>query len=176
MEPSRNGFYDAAKVWDRRDSESSLSLLKDFADHYVLILESAVKDAAGDAALELAKRPKQTQPNSPENDSQRISLTYSAASTHPKGKAKAISAFEKKRRSVIFGAIQAKAEGPKYCKILYGRKLAIPADWIQDGCPKNYADAYKAGQPWQKRIQDEKSRYKKKYDETPKAEREKLLQ
>jgi len=89
---------------------------------------------------------------------------------------KVLTATEKKRRKVIFGAIQANDKGLKYCKTLDERNLAIPAEWRQGGCPKTYTDAYKAGQPWQKRIQDEKSRYKKKYDETPAAEREKLLQ
>jgi hypothetical protein len=89
---------------------------------------------------------------------------------------KKLTKSETNRRAVIFGAIQAKDIGLKYCKTLVGQKLAVPEDWIQDGCPKTYTDAYRAGQPWRKRIQDEKSRYKKKYDETPAAEREKLLQ
>jgi hypothetical protein len=100
-----------------------------------------------------------------------------ALSNKPKvtGKPKALTATERKKRSAIFAAISTRDEGLKYCKTLDERKLAIPAAWIQDGCPKNYPDAYKAGQPWQKRIQDEKSRYKKKFDQTPAAEREKLL-
>lgn len=115
-------------------------------------------------------------PSLTENDSQRISLTYSAAPIHPKGTPKALTAIEKKKRGVIFGAIQAGDEGPKYCKTVDERKLKIPPEWIQGGCPRTYTEAYRAGQPWKKRIQDEKSRYKKKYDQTPTAEREKLLQ
>lgn len=101
-----------------------------------------------------------------------------SSASKPKAKrtAKALTSTEKKRSKVIFGAIQAEDKGQEYCKTLNDRKLAIPDDWIQGGCPRTYTDAYQAGQPWQKRIQDEKSRYKKKYDKTPAAEREKLLQ
>lgn len=70
MKPSRYGPYDPEKVWDRRDSESSLGLLKVLADHYVLILESAVKNAAGLAAVELAKQPKRVRDDSTETHAQ----------------------------------------------------------------------------------------------------------
>lgn len=112
-----------------------------------------------------------TAPSSPQ-----VSLVAISSRREVKHKAIALTVYEKQRRKVIFGAIQARDKGPKYCKTLDGRKLAIPAEWIQDGCPNTYADAYKRGQPWRKRIQDEKSRYKKKYDETSAAESEKLLQ
>ncbi len=58
MTPSLHTPYDAAAVWDREDAESSSKLLQHFAEHYVLHLENKVKRAAGEAALELAKRPK----------------------------------------------------------------------------------------------------------------------
>jgi hypothetical protein len=116
-------------------------------------------------------------PPSTGNDSQQgIAPATVNRPTRSTGRTKVLTATEKKRRKVIFGAIQANDKGLKYCKTLDERNLAIPAEWRQGGCPKTYTDAYKAGQPWQKRIQDEKSRYKKKYDETPAAEREKLLQ
>jgi len=176
MKPSLYGPYDAAKVWGRRDAESSLGLLEAFADRYVRNLESAVRDAAGDVALELAKQPKPTQNSSTDCDSQRIEPAHATATTRPKSTAKALTVHEQMRRRVIFAAISMNDEGLKYCKTLDEQKLAIPADWSQKGCPKTYTDAYRTGQPWQKRIQDEKSRYKKKYDQTPVAEREKLLQ
>jgi hypothetical protein len=131
---------------------------------------------SADFCLHLSPRESAVSPPLTENDSQRITLAHSAAPIHPKGTPKALTPTEKKKRSAIFAAISTKDEGLKYCKTLDERKLAVPADWIQDGCPKNYADAYKAGGPWRKRIQDEKSRYKEKYDQTPAAEREKPLQ
>jgi hypothetical protein len=125
-----------------------------------------------------AQSPTLTQSGAPTVPVSQVEVTPAAANVRPrpKGSAKTPSAAEKKRRRVIFGAIQAGARGPKYCKILDGRNLTICADWIESGCPKNYADAYKAGQKWQKRIQQEKYRYKKKYDQTSAAEREKQLQ
>jgi hypothetical protein len=113
-------------------------------------------------------------PPSKESNSQRPAPAIPAIRT--KAPPKAITAPEKQKRRAIFGAIQAGDKGQKYCKTVDERKLKIPAEWIQCGCPKTYADAYKVGQPWRKRIQDEKSRYKKKYDQTPAIEREGLLQ
>jgi hypothetical protein len=58
MKPSRFQPYDPARVWERNDTETSLRWLESFADHYVIRLESIVANAAGDAYLELAKKPK----------------------------------------------------------------------------------------------------------------------
>jgi hypothetical protein len=113
-------------------------------------------------------------PPSKGSDSQRIAPANDAISKRVKPKA--ITASEKQRRRVIFGAIQAGDEGQKYCMTLDERRLKTPAEWIEGGCPNKYADAYKAGQPWRKRIQDEKSRYKKKFDATPASQLEKLLE
>ncbi|MFZ0304900.1 MAG: helix-turn-helix domain-containing protein [Terracidiphilus sp.] len=68
MKPSRFGVYDSTRVWERTNSETSSRWLEALADHYVLVLESAVKDAAGHAALELAKQPKPVQPGSTGSD------------------------------------------------------------------------------------------------------------
>jgi hypothetical protein len=57
MKPSRLQPYDATRAWERNDTETSLRWLKMFADDYVLRLEIALEDAAGRAALELAKQP-----------------------------------------------------------------------------------------------------------------------
>ena len=77
-------------------------------------------------------------------------------------KAKMPTLHESKRRGIIQGATQANDKGLKYCKTVDERKLAIPADWLQGGCPKTYTEAYRVGQPWRKRIQDEKYRNRKK--------------
>jgi hypothetical protein len=79
------------------------------------------------------------------------------------------------RRKVIFGAIQTGLKGPKYCKILDERKLPVPTAWTAEECPPKYVDAYMVGTKWRKRIQDEKSRYQRKWDQTPPQEREKQL-
>jgi hypothetical protein len=70
MKPSRFRPYDSAKVWERNDPETSSNWLDKLADHYVLILESAVKGAAGDAALALAKQPKPVPQSSTGSNSQ----------------------------------------------------------------------------------------------------------
>lgn len=60
MKPSRTHPYEAARVWDRQDQESSSRWLEGFADQYVLRLEARLRGAAGVAAVELAKQPRST--------------------------------------------------------------------------------------------------------------------
>jgi hypothetical protein len=88
---------------------------------------------------------------------------------------KPLTKVQKQRRKVIFGAIQSKNKGLKYCKTLDERNLAIPAGWIQDGCPATYSEAYRVP-TWRKRIQDEKHRFGKLYSNTPVKERETIIQ
>jgi len=84
--------------------------------------------------------------------------------------------LQEKREGVIFAAIQAELKGPKYCGSLDRGGLGPPVSWVSEGCPRTYSAAYKAGCPWQKRIQDEKHRFKIKYERTAPAERERLIQ
>jgi hypothetical protein len=59
MKPSRYMPYDPAKVWDRNAPETSSGWLDSFAVHYVLHVETRLEKLAGQAALELAKTPRQ---------------------------------------------------------------------------------------------------------------------
>ncbi len=79
------------------------------------------------------------------------------------------------KTAVIFGAIQSGLTGPKYCFSLDDRKMRLPNDWKEEGCPDTYVQAYKDKQ-WRKRIQDEKCRYRVKYDATTAHEREAVIQ
>jgi hypothetical protein len=58
MHPSRYGTYDANRVWERSDAETSVKWLEAFADDYVIRLETEVDNAAGVTLLKLAKQPK----------------------------------------------------------------------------------------------------------------------
>ncbi len=86
--------------------------------------------------------------------------------------AKALTSTEKKRRKVIFGAIQAGLKGQKYCSELDSRKL--PPPWRAERCPSTYTLAYKDSR-WRKRIQDEKCRFRERFDQTPTAKREAII-
>jgi hypothetical protein len=82
-------------------------------------------------------------------------------------------AADPKREAIIFGAIQAKYEGPKYCKELDDRGLKIPQRW--EDCPPSYVQAYRQSPEYRKKIQDEKTRYRRKYDGMRPAERDKVI-
>jgi hypothetical protein len=79
MKPSRNMPYDAATVWERNDTETSLRLLKMFTEHYVLHLENKLKKAAGEAAVKLAKLPKPMQNSAVSGDPQQENLPNAPA-------------------------------------------------------------------------------------------------
>jgi hypothetical protein len=79
------------------------------------------------------------------------------------------------KTAVIFGAIQLGLKGPKYCAALDSRRLKPREDWKDEGCPVTYALAYKNA-TWRKRIQDEKHRFQKRYDETPAGKLEAIIQ
>lgn len=79
------------------------------------------------------------------------------------------------KTQVIFGAIQLRLKGQKYCAALDDRKVSLPNQWIEEGCPDTYGKAYKEPR-WRKRIQDEKSRYREQYDQTSARKREAIIQ
>jgi hypothetical protein len=68
MKPSLHQPYEASRNWEREDAESSAQLLKHFVQHYVVHLEVKIKRAAGQAALEWAKKPKPMESAHPGGD------------------------------------------------------------------------------------------------------------
>jgi hypothetical protein len=62
-----------------------------------------------------------------------------------------------RRDSIVFAAITLGLEGTSYSAFL--RERRVNPRWEMP-CPSNYDLGYKAGQPWRKKIQDEKCRAK----------------
>jgi hypothetical protein len=58
MVPSKYRPYDPAAVWERNDSDVSSGWLETFSVDYVIHIENQVRTAAGEASLELAKKPR----------------------------------------------------------------------------------------------------------------------
>ena len=79
------------------------------------------------------------------------------------------------KAGVIFGALQAEYKAQQYCAILDSRNVRLPEGWIEDGCPPTYAQAYRE-ERWRKRIQDEKHRFRRQYDNASPKDREALIQ
>ena len=66
-----------------------------------------------------------------------------------------------KRDIVIFAAILLKLKGMKYCSFLQDH--GIKPKWAESG-PPSYPRGYQAGDPWRKKVQDEKTRAKARMD------------
>jgi len=62
-----------------------------------------------------------------------------------------------RRDSTVFAAIILDLKGMRYCSFL--KDHGVKPKWSEP-CPSNYCAGYQAGNPWQKKIQDEKSRAK----------------
>jgi hypothetical protein len=74
-----------------------------------------------------------------------------------------------KREAVIFAAILRGLEGFEYCSFLEER--GIRPKWSDsDFGHESYTKSYRAGNPWRKRVQDEKSRSKTRMDRYTDAE------
>ena len=86
-----------------------------------------------------------------------------------------LSKAEMERRRVIFGAIQARLKGKEYSSELDSKRLQIPPEWKERGCPNTYRDAYRDPY-WRQRVQDQKTTYREKFDATPKSELEAIIQ
>jgi hypothetical protein len=81
-----------------------------------------------------------------------------------------------RRLGVIFAAIQSGLKGMSYCSFLNKEKLSPSPSWVSDGCPKSYPKAYQAGEPWRKKIQDEKHRFTVKYRQSDASKRSDIIQ
>ncbi|HEY4899743.1 MAG TPA: hypothetical protein VIH91_02875 [Terriglobales bacterium] len=62
-----------------------------------------------------------------------------------------------KRDTVLFAAILMELKGPRYCSFLQDH--GIKPKWSDSG-PATYPKSYQFGDPWRKRVQDEKTRAK----------------
>jgi hypothetical protein len=98
--------------------------------------------------------------------------SYVRPKTNPRPKV--LTSAERQRIHVIFGAIQAELKGQKYCAGLDARRLPVPVAWKEQGCPATYSHAYMDDR-WRQKVQDEKSRYREKFDVTPASERKRII-
>jgi Tfp pilus assembly major pilin PilA len=62
-----------------------------------------------------------------------------------------------KRDTVIFAAILMDLKGPSYCSFLQNH--GVRPKWSDSG-PVTYQKSYQTGEPWRKKVQDEKTRAK----------------
>ena len=109
----------------------------------------------------------------PERQKERGNPSPTGLSNERAGRRRSIrpqSPDERKRERVIFGAIQLKLRGLRYCSHLDSKNLLAPERWRLEGWPNKYSSAYKQSEKWRKRIQDEKHRFQLRYDnESPEA-------
>ena len=85
---------------------------------------------------------------------EKLDRSHVSASAHVKREKKRKPA---KRDTVIFAAILRELTGMKYCSFLEDHGIKPK---LSDSGPATYPLGYKAGDPWRKKIQDEKTRAK----------------
>lgn len=72
-----------------------------------------------------------------------------------------------RRDTVIFAAVVAALKGPQYCSFL--DKHGIKPKWSESG-HATYLKSYLVGDPWRKKVQDEKTRAKLRMQDYPRSE------
>lgn len=76
----------------------------------------------------------------------------------------------------IFAALQAGDEGRKYCKTVDKYRPPISPDWLEDDWPGTYWKAYSDSPKWAKRIQNQKTKFRKEYDRMTPQQQESIIQ
>jgi hypothetical protein len=66
------------------------------------------------------------------------------------------------REKNIWNVIQRMSKGRQYCREVDGANIRIQRTGVWKGAPPTYIAAYDAGKPWRHRIEDEKSKIKRK--------------
>src|SRR5919108_883690 len=164
MQPCGNNSYDTESAWMREDEATTEKLLQSLSRRFIESFKNDLDRIAGDAYLKLAKnvqRPAQSGVD-PVNKGLVRKVRVPKQGQHATG--------------VIFGAIQARLKGLEYCRYVDGCGIRPPAKWQAEGCPSTYVAAYQQGQPWRKKIQDQKHRSALSYERTSQVERERLIQ
>jgi hypothetical protein len=141
MKPSRFQPYDALRVWERNDAESSSRLLESFAEHYVLHLEVKLERASGDAGLALAKQPRPVETNTSSNGSREgrpATMATAGRRSTPNNARREARKLNTKAMYESWQRVPPTGEEPPQ----YVRGLVLEAD-CQDGCsegeqPRNH--------------------------------------
>lgn len=156
MRPAMHLPYDSSRAWELLDNKFSRKLVEDFAGKAVTRLEDAVKETAGDAILQTAKRPTLGSQTFQMARGDKGKMTSRSRS---KRRGKIPTREEKRRQEIIFKALSENLEGKAYCGRVGELGLETHVSWQEAGCPSSYLEAYRTrNSPWKKRIQDEKSR------------------
>jgi hypothetical protein len=66
------------------------------------------------------------------------------------------------RELKVWGVIKRGVKGLEYCRELANARIAPLQSGTWKGCPRKYESAYMEGKPWRHRIQDEKSKIRRK--------------
>jgi hypothetical protein len=85
-------------------------------------------------------------------------LRIHSMESNPLNKAKPLTQREER----IWAVIRNGSTGPQYCRELGNAKIAPRRSGVWRDCPRTYISAYKQGEPWCHRIQDEKSKIRRK--------------
>jgi hypothetical protein len=157
MRPAMHLPFNGSRAWEQLDNKLSRKLVEDFASKAVTHLEDALKETAGDATLQVAKRPPTGPPafRVAESRYNKARPSRSGQRRHSKN----LNREERERQEIIFKALLDNLVGEAYCKKVDNLGGKTPVRWQDAGCPSSYQEAYRIRSgPWKKRIQDEKTR------------------
>ena len=158
--------FNSDTAQERLDAIDTKFTLRYFEHRYVDKLRIALRHVAGEAAVYMAMHgvpPPAALLGESTNVS--VSAIEGKSTVVPKRPPKKTRAD--KRHDTIYGIIQSGLKGREYCKCLDERGVKPPPEWLAEGWPGSYAQAYDAPkvsdrQKWRAKIQKEKTRHKNK--------------
>jgi len=122
MQPSLGMPYDKSRSWERRDEETTLSVLKRFHEYFVLHLENVLKNSVGEAHLRVAKEGPKPQPAPEKRDATNARREARKLDTQAKYKS-----WQKEYRRL-------KKDRPGMSDVWYSQKIAS-MDVAKDSSP-----------------------------------------
>ena len=162
MEPFGNQPYDRGHAWDRMNETETEHVQEVVEDRFNQLLVMELDRAVDEAHVELAIK-------APNNSVRAAPSAASELEEHTARKpTKGISPRLTARQEKIWGVIQQNVRGLAYCRELDNAGVRPPRKGVWAKGPGTYCGAYREGESWPHRIQDEKTKIKKK------AERAKL--
>jgi hypothetical protein len=157
--------FNSETAQERLDAIDTKFTLLYFEDRYTQKLRIALRRVAGEAAVHMAMHGVPP-PVPPVRETEIAKLPEDAKVSMPTDKGKAAAPSKpapkktraNKRHEAIQAIILSGVEGIEYCKMMDGRGVKPPPEWLAQGWPGSYAAAYGSGttadkQKWREKIQ-----------------------
>jgi hypothetical protein len=170
-EPKRSAAVTQLLAMHKRHGETIFGVLKEVLKEQAEILLQGKVEKSSLLALALGERIVRESPTNPIEEQLRVLVGKLAGKKHRSGKKTKL----QKRDTVVFAAILLGHQATSYCEFLH--KQGVRPKWANGNSSNgNYPASYQSGNPWRKKVQDEKTRAKTRMNRYTESELAKAFQ